>query len=354
MVAHLVTPTSLWCRMAAALVACALAMPLGGCAECVVDADCDAAESPCVFSHCQKGACLLQPFDATPACDDGDPCSVGDTCANGACTAGVSAICTDDKPCTHNYCVTGVGCAVEVVKTGLCDDGISCTQDACAETGDCQFLPLAEKACDDNNACTKDDQCTADGVCVGTEVPEKELCADDLPCTPDHCDPAKGCEYWVHDCPSPDSPCLTAVCTPAGCGVLAGVDWVKCDAGNPCYKEGVCQGGKCAPTEWLCDDDNPCTKDVCEAEGCVHKKLPNGTPCGDGADCTCGVDDNLNCPGGAGCACDANWDCDSAFCLTFKSGKACAQQCIESCPDGLVCEAYETPSGLLLYFCLEE
>lgn len=46
-----------------------------------------------------------------------------------------------------------------------------------------------------------------------------------------------------------------------------------------------------------------------------------------------------NCPGNAGCGCQANDECDSGYCIATASGYACASQCDETnkCPDNKVC-----------------
>ncbi|MEY3014245.1 MAG: hypothetical protein RIT45_2980 [Pseudomonadota bacterium] len=43
------------------------------------------------------------------------------------------------------------------------------------------------------------------------------------------------------------------------------------------------------------------------------------------------------CPGGVGCPCTGNADCDTAFCLETAAGRRCAATCVQSCPDGLAC-----------------
>ncbi len=44
-----------------------------------------------------------------------------------------------------------------------------------------------------------------------------------------------------------------------------------------------------------------------------------------------------NCPGGTGCACAANDDCDAAFCIETIHGKQCAATCTDTCPGGYAC-----------------
>ena len=44
-------------------------------------------------------------------------------------------------------------------------------------------------------------------------------------------------------------------------------------------------------------------------------------------------------PGGPGYPCTANGDCNSGVCIDSANGKVCAQQCLDTCPDGYVCKA---------------
>ncbi|HAN30354.1 MAG TPA: hypothetical protein DCQ06_02040, partial [Myxococcales bacterium] len=39
-----------------------------------------------------------------------------------------------------------------------------------------------------------------------------------------------------------------------------------------------------------------------------------------------------DCPGGFGCACSANSDCDSGHCIDSPNGKICTVTCVEDCP----------------------
>ena len=40
------------------------------------------------------------------------------------------------------------------------------------------------------------------------------------------------------------------------------------------------------------------------------------------------------CPGGAGCPCDANDDCDAGLCLEGAEGKRCGKPCVDACEAG--------------------
>ena len=51
--------------------------------------------------------------DGTP-CDDGNACTVGDTCYGGYCIAGPLRNCNDGNPCTIDSCVAYSGCVHQV------------------------------------------------------------------------------------------------------------------------------------------------------------------------------------------------------------------------------------------------
>ena len=45
----------------------------------------------------------------------------------------------------------------------------------------------------------------------------------------------------------------------------------------------------------------------------------------------------LDCPGGSGCTCKANADCDNAICIDTADGKRCATGCVDTCGPGYDC-----------------
>ncbi len=190
-----------------------------------------------------------------------------------------------------------------------CDDGNPCTEDSIVpDTGDCQHVPR-EGNCSDGNACTENDTCV-DGNCIGEAVG----CSDGVSCTLDACDPLTGCVHQAED-----SRCDQSVaCHPEHCDAIADCRSSIAEDGAPCGEasceavdvcfSGSCQhvvlppeavaqcdpacqamrpcpdgGDTCAPSERLdaCDDDDPCTLDVCGAGGtCTHTPAPDGTRCG--------------------------------------------------------------------------
>ncbi len=52
-----------------------------------------------------------------------------------------------------------------------------------------------------------------------------------------------------------------------------------------------------------------------------------------------------NCPGGPGCPCSSNSECDLLVCLDTPNGKICAQNCATSCPKDFVCTQFSGGGG---------
>ena len=117
---------------------------------------------PCV--ECVNGQIITTSGNV---CDDGNDCTTGDVCNQGACVGGTAI---------------------------SCDDGNPCTMDSCSPSGGCIFTPFNNTACDDGNACTVGDVCNQ-GVCVGSVI----NCDDGIQCTDDYCTPDGGCQNIPND-----------------------------------------------------------------------------------------------------------------------------------------------------------
>ena len=129
------------------------------------------------------------------SCDDGNGCTINDTCAgDGSCagTPDTGAACDDDNICTMDDACTGDGgctgapvdcgqchtCNVSlgcVVQYGPCDDGDLCTTgDSCAGDGTCSGSPLVCEpcfACGGSLGCVLEPQ----PVCKASTAPEKSI-----------------------------------------------------------------------------------------------------------------------------------------------------------------------------------
>ncbi len=307
--------------------------------QCVVDqetvVECPAPEGPeafCLAAACDPGdgECSLVPANGGAPCDDGNKCTYGEVCADGACVQGKPLNCNDGNPCTDDSCQPGIGC-VSTENDGPCDDGNPCTINDLCQQGEC--MGGGALSCNDNNACTNDvcnplkgclhtnnnqpcddlDPCTeqdacSGGVCLGSVAKD---CDDGNPCTNDTCVPLAGCSHSNNSNPCDDGnactvadKCIGGICNPGkplSCddGNVCTDDWCnpaegcahsnsnnKCDDNNSCTTGDQCKDGVCVGTGDVdCDDGNPCTKDLCTANGgCQHQDIT--APCNDGDACT--------------------------------------------------------------------
>jgi hypothetical protein len=239
---------------------------------------------PCTADVCDQatGACSNPLPTAATACDDGNPCTQPGTCTGADCKPGPPVTCDDGNACTDDACVKGVGCTKKALDQTPCDDGDpcslyesckagtcaaagkkncldanACTLDICTPGKGCLFLPATLKPCDDNNACTGGDLCTNSATCSGTQ----KSCNDGNPCTNDACHPIAGCQFTAFPA-DPAKP-------------------VTCEDGNACTAVSACGNGKCLGVPMstpACIDGVACTADGCDCQtGCVHPPVPCAT-----------------------------------------------------------------------------
>ncbi|MCB9738464.1 MAG: hypothetical protein H6747_04285 [Deltaproteobacteria bacterium] len=244
------------------------------------------------------------PSAPATACDDGLPCSKGDSCAAGQCvTVDASgcgcqsdADCQDDGDLCNGVPFCDKAGAVWACKTNpasvvSCDtklDG-ACEQTSCEpQTGSCKKAgkPVGT-ACDDGVACTAGDICDGTGGCTpGTWT----CCKSDVDCAGqedgDFCNGTLFCNLQsgacelnpktVVTCPTvDDTACMQRLCQPktGQCPLLPVQAGKACDDGNACSDGDVCDAkGGCKPGTDIC----PCKVDA----DCASKDdgdLCNGT-----------------------------------------------------------------------------
>lgn len=348
----------------------------------------------CTADACDPttGNCLKPPV-AGP-CEDGDVCTLSDTCADGACTPGTPQVCDDGKPCTDDICNSTLGCqttnntapcsptgiceigvctAGACVTTGQigCNDGNPCTTDSCDTSLGCVTTNVGDGVkCADGNACVTDSLCAAGQCATGTVTD----CTDDKPCTNDSCDPVNGCTWLANTaacddkdacttgdickngvCKGPtavdplvscndNNPCTNDTCDPAiGCVHTNNTD--PCDDSSLCTSADVCTGGSCVGTAKTCDDTNVCTTDSCTpATGdCVFD--PNQAACDDGNACTSGdLCANSACTPGSAKTCDDTNACTDDVCDT-ATGICGYTNNAGPCNDGNPCTSGDTCAG---------
>jgi len=94
--------------------------------ECVVDpgtlVTCEVPagiDPTCLEATCDPGTgkCSVGPAHEGLACDDGNPCTLGEKCSAGACSAGIALNCNDGNPCTDDSCALEAGGCKNVPNT---------------------------------------------------------------------------------------------------------------------------------------------------------------------------------------------------------------------------------------------
>ncbi|MBI5913719.1 hypothetical protein HY839_04775 [Candidatus Azambacteria bacterium] len=285
-----------------------------------------APSSACTTSTCDPatGACKEGQGANMKPCDDGNACTSGDVCVNGACKGEV-VNCDDGNPCTDHACKAGV--CVHTPNAAACDDGNACTSGDKCSSGKC-----ASGA----NAC----ECQTASDCASLE--DGNACNGTLVCSQGHkcvVDP----KTVVSCSATQDTACAGNVCDPSTgkCALVPANAGAKCNDNDACTSGDVCSGGKCAGDMISCDDANPCTDDACDPKkGCAH--VNNTAPCDDGNALTTGDACKAGkCVGTlAAVECAKDYDCDDAL---FCNG---AEKCVlglckpgikPNCDDGIAC-----------------
>jgi hypothetical protein len=352
----------------------------------------------CTDDICGPTGCVHTPNN-TP-CDDGNACTVMDACGGGSCRSGGPIVCNDGDACTFDACSPALGC----VHLPACNDRNPCTADACQPATGCSNTPVADGTscadpnpcngaevcaagvcapatpldCDDNNVCTIElcdpavgcrytpvaagAPCPDASVCNGLETCQGSTCQAGTPlgcddgnaCTTDSCNAQSGC---VHapiagcvtctdsaDC-NDSNPCTADVCSQGACQNGPVADGAPCPDGNACNGSETCQAGACQPgTPVDCDDNNPCTLEVCDPlTGCQHLPVLDGTPCADatlcnGAEtCQAGL-----CQPGAPLDCNDGNPCTGDSCLPVSGCQQSPSPDGTPCSDGDACNGAET------------
>ena len=114
---------------------------------CALPKACDDGVA-CTADSCdpKTAKCKNTPLKTGAACEDGNLCTVSDTCATGVCKAGKPKVCNDGNECTTNACNPALGCQHPARPdgstcqggTGTCGDGqCACKPGFVLEKGKC-------------------------------------------------------------------------------------------------------------------------------------------------------------------------------------------------------------------------
>lgn len=233
--------------------------------------DCSHLDAGCSIGVCDPdGSCRISPVAQGDPCDDRDPCTRNDVCSDAAC-AGASIDCSElDSACTVGACGADGTCTAVAANDGAaCVDGDICTSNDVCNEGTCTGIATDCSALDD--ACTVG-QCQSDGSCAAIAAPTGSTCDDGNPCTENDACTTDGCVGNEIDCSAHCGQCSLGSCDPeTGCIVTPAADGTTCDDGDACTIADRCTAGSCISGATAhCDDNDPCTADVCDGEnGCV-------------------------------------------------------------------------------------
>ena len=316
--------------------------------KCVVSPEtivtCPAPEGDnafCLQPHCEAvtGECSFVPNHEAFLCDNADACTVNTKCVEGTCLGGAQVNCNDGNPCTDDSCDPAEGCA-HANNAAPCTDGDVCTTlDTCNE-GECTPGPLLD--CDDGDACNGLETCDTATGCKAAAPLE---CNDNNPCNGiELCDPVDGCQGGDEvDC-ADGNVCTDDICDPMQGCVHTALTGHECEDGNACTELDICQDGLCVGSGVPeCDDDNPCTDNVCDpAQGCVT--ILNKAFCDDGDICTTGDHCDLgDCLSGGELPCDDDNSCTDDSCEPEVGCEFVPNQ--GECDDGNVCTEGDVCAG---------
>ncbi len=257
---------------------------------------------------------------------------------NGDCDDGL--FCNGDEYCSGHKCYT---------TPRVIDDNVDCTVDSCDDGSDTVIHTPDNSYCSNGLWCDGQETCDAVNGCTAGTAPD---CSDQYSCTDDYCNESGDkCQHSKNDnnCAAGESCEPVYFGAPDGCGIISGCtgaqDGTLCDDGIYCNGVDECQSQACVNVGPAvdCDDNVPCTDDVCSesAKDCVH--AANNALCDDGKWC----DGNEYCDASAGClngtapSIDDNVDCTVDSC--DESNDVVVHTPTDSlCDNSLWCDGQET------------
>jgi hypothetical protein len=201
--------------------------------------------NPCTDDDCQlaPSACMFQ--NNADACTDSDPCTTLEACSGGVCT-GTQVDCSSfNDSCNSSGCNPATGqCETNPTNNGgACDDGNPCTAGETCQSGDCQGgstvdCSLLDGACH-VGVCNS-------GACESQPTNQGGACDDGNPCTTGETCNAGTCQAGsTLDCSSLNGACQVGVCNSGQCESQAANQGGACDDGNACTTGPTCNAGAC-------------------------------------------------------------------------------------------------------------
>lgn len=275
--------------------------PTPGCGgNCTEDKHCKADSNVCTLEYCNTSTkkCAVKTMADGSKCNDGYACTKDEACKAGKCTNGKGVNCDDGNTCTSDLCDAATGKCTHKDNTAYCDDGDKCTYSDRCKAGKC--VAGTPKTCNDWKPCTADSCDAKTAACVYTPIANcTATCAVDT------------------DCAKSTVACQEAYCyAKKECRFKPVTNNSGCDDGNPCSAVSWCWSGKCLGGNLTsCDDGNICTDDVCSSKTGKCESSNNQSSCNDGDLCTAGdVCTAGKCVSGAKKVCNDNNKCTADSC----------------------------------------
>lgn len=158
--------------------------------------DCSDFDSQCTTGRCEEGECVAESVPEGQTCDDGDACTLSDACQAGTCYGAPMDCSGLDDQCNLGACESG-SCVTQQRAAGYpCDDGDSCTVSDSCNGGTCSGTALS---CSSLDAECSTGECM-DGECLPVAAFEGRTCEDqnpfcmtDLMCSAGECSDDDGC-----------------------------------------------------------------------------------------------------------------------------------------------------------------
>ena len=297
---------------------------------------CDAGGACNVGSCDPQAGCQYNKLNNVPCDADKNACTDNDQCKQGVCVPGAGKICDDGNPCTTDSCDPASGC------TKTSDDGKACDADgnACTAADHCVGSTCTVGkivVCENTDSCKKATCDLTTGKCIGKALQDGVPCDDATVCTQgDHCQSGE-CLGKIVSCDD-NNPCTGNICDAINGCSTSNLEGIACDDDNPCTIGDLCKGGLCANGALkVCNSGMACTLGTCDlANGkCNYKNKALGAPCNDGDACS----ENDGCADGAcqgkALNCDDSNACTNDSCDMLVG---CAHKPnVSPCSDGDAC-----------------
>ncbi len=192
--------------------------------ECSTDEDCDRPGS-CQSAQgatCVQLNCVYPNAPEGSQCDDGDACTLSDTCSQGQCAPGPALVCPAPASCRQpGVCQPDTGaCTYDQSPDGAaCDDGAFCTVDDVCAAGTCAGQPRVceDRTCLRGSCDEAEDRCRLLPEPIGTECGATARCDQGVRHEADACDGAGKCQPGDQQSCAPYSGCESALVCARSC-----------------------------------------------------------------------------------------------------------------------------------------